>query len=114
MKNNTKDSKQMLFEMMQKVNPDANYGKQIDDIMNSQSKPYIKKFNSVDDAEDYLVNTMTARDEGNSDLGFVRHYVGRNENGISALVYEDGTVEIFKTLGLCTDRRKEINFKSIV
>ena len=114
MKNNTKDSKQMLFEMMQKVNPDANYDKKNGDIMNSYSKTYIKKFNSVDDAEDYLVNTMSARDEGNSDLGFVRQYVGHNENGVSALVYEDGTIEIFKSLGLGSDRRKEINFKSIV
>jgi len=72
-------------------------------------------FQSMEQAEDYLTNNnMHAKDEGKSDIGFVRKYVGRHPEGNIALVFEDGKIIFFNGLLSANNHLDTINYKSIV
>lgn len=72
-------------------------------------------FQNMEQAEDYLTNyNMQAKDEGNSDIGFVRKYAGRHPEGNIALVFEDGKILFFNSLLSANNHLDTINFKSIV
>ena len=72
-------------------------------------------FQNMEQAEDYLTNyNMQAKDEGNSDIGFIRKYAGKHPNGSIAIVVEDGKILFFNSLLSANNHLDTINYTSTV
>jgi hypothetical protein len=57
---------------------------------------------------------MQAKDEGNSDIGFIRKYAGKHPNGSIAIVVEDGKILFFNSLLSANNHLDTINYTSTV